>query len=146
MNKSIRKIAVILGAVAMAGALGACKQCDFHSDLSGKIKRHVAASLDKIGATEDQRTRINGGVDEIMADGKAIHEGNQGLKNKVVACLLLDTPNSAWLHATVDEKAKELTGFAHRTVDRLIRISAVLTPAQRAELQKRYESAHGDMK
>lgn len=146
MNKGIRKVTAILGVVAMVGALGACKRCGSHGGLSGKIKEHVTASLDKVGATGGQKASINSEVDQIVADGKAIHDGNQGLKNKVVACLLLDTPNSAWLHATVDEKAKELTGFAHRTVDRLIRISAVLTPAQRAELQKRYESAHGDMK
>ena len=34
--------------------------------------------------------------------------------------------------------------FSYRTVDRLIEISAVLAPEQRAELKKRFdESAHG---
>ncbi|KAA0894058.1 Spy/CpxP family protein refolding chaperone [Oryzomonas rubra] len=146
MNKGIKRIAAVLGAVAMAGAITACKQCGSHGDLSGKINGHVAASLDKIDATEEQKGKINAGVDQIVADGKEIYNSNQGLKNKMVGCLLLDIPNSAWLHATVDEKAKELTGFAHRTVDRLIAISAVLTPGQRAELKKRYESAHGEMK
>jgi len=146
MNKSIKRVTAIIGAVALAGAITACKQCGSHGDLSGKIKGHVAASLDKIDATEEQKGKINAGVDQIVADGKEIYNGNQGLKNKMVGCLLLDTPNSAWLHATVDEKAKELTGFAHRTVDRLIQISTVLTPGQRAELKKRYEAAHGEMK
>ncbi|QEM67761.1 hypothetical protein FO488_06065 [Geobacter sp. FeAm09] len=147
MNKGIKRVTAVLGAVALAGAITACKQCgSHHGDLSGKIKGHVAASLDKIDATEEQRGKINAGVDQVVADGQQLHKGNQGLANKVVACLLLDTPDRAWLHATVDEKAKEFTGFAHRTVDRLVEISAVLTPGQRAQLKKRYEAAHEEGK
>jgi hypothetical protein len=43
----------------------------------------------------------------------------------------------------VDEKAKEFTEFTHRTVDHLIEISAMLTPEQRSELKKGFDSAHG---
>jgi len=61
----------------------------------------------------------------------------------VTGCLLHDNPNREWLHKTVDEKSLEITGFAHRTIDHLIEISAMLTPEQRVKLKKEIESAHG---
>jgi Spy/CpxP family protein refolding chaperone len=146
MTKRMQTVAAILGVVLVGGSLTACKHHSMGSDHTKQIKEHLDASLKKVDATAEQRAKIGSVVDEISADGKQICAANQGLKAKVVGCLLLDTPNSTWLHATVDEKAKELTGFAHRTVDRLIRMSAVLSPEQRAELKKRFEHSHGEKK
>jgi Spy/CpxP family protein refolding chaperone len=143
MKKGMKAVAAILGIVLVGGTLGACKHHGSHGDHAEKIKEHIDASLKKIGATDEQRTKIGGVTNQIVTDGQQLCKNDPELKAKVVGCLLLDTPNREWLHTTVDEKAKELTGFAHRTVDRLIEISAMLTPEQRSELKKQYKSSHG---
>lgn len=127
--------------VLSLGTLAACK--GHHGHDPKKMKQHVESSLKKIGATEEQRAKIAVVTDRIFSEGSELHKNNQGLGKKIVACLLLDKPNKEWLHQTVDEKAKEFTAFAHRTVDNLLEASATLTPEQRAELNRRLQSAHG---
>jgi Spy/CpxP family protein refolding chaperone len=146
MNRKLKTVMAMLGTLIVAGSLTACKHHCMDGDHSEQIKKHVNASLKKVNATDEQKAKIDAVVDQISTDGKQICAANQGLKAKVVGCLLLDTPNSAWLHATVDEKAKELTAFAHRTVDHLIEASAVLSHQQRSDLKKGFESAHGEKK
>ncbi len=143
MKKGMKAVVAVLGVALVSGALTACKHHGSHGDLSGKLKEHVDVSLNKVGATDEQKAKIGGVTVQIITDGQQLCKNNQGLNAKFVGCLLQDTPNREWLHTTVDEKAKELTGFAHRTVDRLIEISTVLTPDQRSELNKKFETAHG---
>lgn len=143
MKKGMKTVAAILGVILVSGTVSACKHHGSHGDHAGKLKEHMSDSLEKVGASDQQKAKIGGVMDQIAADGQLQCKNSQGLKAKVVGSLLLDTPDREWLHSTVDEKAKEVTGFAHRTVDRLIEISAVLTPGQRAELKKGYESSHG---
>lgn len=146
MKKGMKAVAAVLGVALVSGALTACKHHGSDGDLSGKLKEHVNASLKKIGATDEQKVKIGVVTDQIVADGQQLRKKDQGLKAKVVGCLLQDNPDREWLHNTVDEKAREFTGFAHRTVDRLMEISAVLSPEQRSELKKKFESAHGEKK
>jgi len=144
MKKGMNAVAVILGIVLVGGTLGACKHHGSHGDHAEQIKEHIDASLKKIDATDEQRAKIGVVTNQIVTDGQLLCKNDPELKAKIIGCFLLDTPNREWLHTTVDEKAKELTGFAHRTVDRLIEISAVLTPGQRSELKKKFDSAHGE--
>lgn len=134
------KAAVACLAVVSLGALTACKAGHGHDPK--KLKSHLDSSLKKVGATGEQRAKIGTIADRIISDGSELHKKNGGLGRKVAGCLLLDQPDKQWLHQTVDEKAKELTQFAHRTVDRLIEINQTLTPEQRAQLKAGYEKAH----
>ena len=130
------KSVVAVVAVVSAGMLSACKHG--HSGCDPKmLKEHVDSKLKAIGATGDQRAKIGGITDGIVADLQELQQKNKGISQKFIGCLLLDKPDSQWLHATVDEKAQELAAFAHRTVDRLIDVSGNLTPEQRAEIRKR---------
>lgn len=140
MMTSFKAAAACLVVVSLS-ALTACKADHGHDPK--KLKSHIDKSLKKVGASEEQRAKIAVISDRIIADGGGLCKASQGLPKKFAACLLLDQPNKQWLHQTVDEKAKELTAFAHRTVDSLIEISGTLTPEQRAKLQAGYESAHG---
>lgn len=141
MKKGFKAIAAVM-AVASLGALAACKHGHQGHDPK-ELKGHIESTLKKVGTTEEQQAKIGTITDRIIADCGEIHKNSQGLRQKFVACLLLDNPDREWLHKTVDEKAKEFTAFAHRTVDSLIEISGSLTPEQRAELKKRFEAAHG---
>lgn len=140
MKKMLK--AVVAGmAILSVGALAACKPHSGHD--AKKLKEHVEASLKKVGATDEQLVKIGAVTDKIIADGSDLCKNSQGLGKKFAGCLLLDKPNKEWLHQTVDEKAKEMTAFAHRTVDNLIEISGMLTGEQRAKLLTSYDAAHG---
>lgn len=144
MKKNMKAVSAVIGVVLLSGMMVACKPHGSHRDHGKKVKEHVDASLKKVGATGEQRAKIGVITDQMVADGQQVAASNKGVSAKVAGCLLLDEPNRGWLHKTVDEKALEFTGFAHRTVDRLIEISAMLTPEQRAKLKKVLESAHGE--
>lgn len=143
MKSGMKVVAAILTVVLASGTLAACKCHVSHDDYAKKVKEHFDASLKKVGATGEQKAKIDGVRDQIVSDGQQVYSNNKGLTGRVVGCLLLDTPNRQWLHNTVDETAKEFTEFAHRTIDRLIEISAMLTPEQRSELKKGFDSVHG---
>lgn len=127
---------VAIVAVVSVGMLSACKH-GHHGCDPQMLKEHVDAKLKAIGASGEQRAKIGGITDGIVADLQELKQKNKGISQKFIGCLLLDKPNSQWLHAMVDEKAQELVAFAHRTVDRLIDVSGNLTPEQRAELRQR---------
>lgn len=140
MKRGWKAVVAVL-AVASVGTLAACKSGG-HGCNPQQLKRHVDAKLKAVGATAEQRKTIGVIADGIIADGEEVKSRNKGLCQKFLGCLLLDQPNADWLHHTVDEKAREFTAFAHRTVDSLIKISSNLTPEQRAQLQKRIEAGH----
>ena len=143
MRTSLKVVVAGMAAVVSLGMLSGCKGHHGHGHDPEKLKEHVDSCLKKVGATQEQRQKIAGITDRIIADGSEICKNNKGLGKKFADCLLLDKPNKEWLHQTVNEKAKELTAFAHRTVDSLIEVSGNLTSEQRAQLKEKCEKAHG---
>lgn len=109
---------------------------------------HEVSFVEHLGQVVDgylvQRAKIGGVTDQIVADGQQLSKSHKEVAANVADCLLLDHPNREWLHKTLDEKSLEVTGFAHRTIDHLIEISAMLTSEQRVGLKKRIDSAHGE--
>lgn len=144
MKPVMKAAATIFGVVILSGAVSACKHHGSSGNHAEKAKEHMSATLKKIGASEEQQTKINGVMDVIVADGRTLRSDNRELKGKIADSLLQDAPDRAWLHSTVDEKAKEFTAFAHRTIDRLVEISAMLTPQQRTALKEKLAAHHGN--
>lgn len=142
MKKGMKTAAAILGVVLVTG-VSACKHGGSHGGHAAKLKEHVNDSLKKVGASDEQKVKINGVMDQIAADGRLLRTSSRGVKTEFVGRILQDAPDREWLHTTVDEKGRELTAFAHRTIDRLIEISAVLTPGQRSELKNSFQASHG---
>lgn len=142
MKKTMKAVGAIAGVVLLGAVLGACRPHGSHDDHVKQLREHFDASLKKVGATDEQRAKIGGVTDQIVADGQQLSKSHKDVAAKVAGCLLLDNPNREWLHKTVDEKSLEVTGFAHRTIDHLIEISAMLTSEQRVKLKEKIESAH----
>lgn len=147
MNKSYKRIVAVLAAVLVTSILAACHHGHRdHGNTKGFaifMEKSVAHVLSSINVTDEQREQIDRLTGELVEDAKQVRSGHEADRDNIVACLLLDKPNSDWLHGKVDEKAKAWTEFSHRSVDRLIEISAVLSPEQRQELKERFASAHG---
>jgi len=149
MKKPFKISSAIIAVVLAGGLLTACHHHRYggHGDperMAEKLEKHLDHVFDKVDATPQQRENIRLISAQIVADAKQLRSQGVEDQGKIVACLLLDEPDRQWLHGLADQKTKEMNEFVHRTVDRLIEISAVLTPEQRAELKKRFESAHGD--
>lgn len=144
MKKQMKAVGAVVGVILLGGALGACRPHGSHGGHGKQLREHFDASLKKVGTTKEQMAKINGVTDQIVADGRQVSKSNKGVAAKVAGGLLLDNPDRQGLHKAVDDKAQEFAGFAHRTVDRLIEISAMLTSEQRAKLKKGLESAHGE--
>lgn len=148
MKRRFKILTAVLAVALASTVLVAChhQQYSGHGDperMGKKLEKHIAKILNKIDATEEQKSKINLLTGQIIDDAKQLRKQGAGEHDSVVAALLSDHPDSESLHRQVDDKSKVLTEFGHRTVDRLIAINSVLTPEQRTELQKRFASAHG---
>jgi len=133
------KIALVTATIALGG-LAACSHD--HKQFDEKmVKKHVISKLEEINATEEQKAKICPLVEGIIGDCRDLLQRNKGLLRKVAGCLLLEKPDAAWLHKTVDEKTQEAAAFLHRSVDSFIEISGALNGEQRAKLQKKVETA-----
>lgn len=142
----MKKFALLIAAALVCTSLVACKHfSNPHGNperMVQMVEKHLDKVLDSIDVTTEQRKTIDLITEQIIADAKQVRSQHAEDRGKVVACLLLDEPDSVWLHAKVDEKSKVWTEFSHRSIDRFMEISAVLTPEQRAKLQEKFDSAH----
>lgn len=148
MRKAFKPITAIVAVLLAAGMLTACHHHRHggHHDpekMAKRLELHLDHVLDQVDATPQQRDNIRLISAQIAEDARQFRSKGEEGHGKIVAGLLLDVPDRQWLHGQVDQKTREMNEFAHRTVDRLIEISAVLTPEQRVELKKRFDSAHG---
>jgi Spy/CpxP family protein refolding chaperone len=101
------------------------------------ITSHVEDTLDDLGATPEQRTRILAIKDRLVARGKALHQGQSGLRQEIVAQWDSASPDTARIDAIIDERADAMKGFAHDVAGALAEVHGVLTPEQRAKLSKK---------
>lgn len=147
MKKAFKPLTAIVTLVLVGGLLTACHhQHRGHGDPEKMVERlegHLEHVLDKVDATPQQRDQILLISTQIAEDVKQLHRNGAGKHGEILANLLSDTPDKQQLHSLVDQKTIEMNEFTHRTLDRLIEISAVLTPEQRLDLKTRFESAHG---
>jgi len=149
MKNIFKPILVIGAAIFVGGLLTACNyhRCGGHHDpekIAKRFEKHLTHVFDRIDTTPEQTGAIRLISAQIVADAKQLHASGMEDQEKIVACLLLDEPDREWLHDQVNQKTREMNEFTHRTVDRLIKISEILTPEQRMELKKRFDSAHGN--
>jgi Spy/CpxP family protein refolding chaperone len=98
------------------------------------VDAHVGEVLDELNATPDQRERVNRIKDRILAEGKALHSGSQGLHQELMGLLQQDQPDAARLHELVDSRAAAFRAFGHKLADGVLELHGVLTPEQRQQL------------
>ena len=147
MKKHLKGTTLIAVGLLVCFSLVACKHfSNAHHDPAkfvNMVETHIDNVLDSVDVTEEQREKINLITEQIIADVEEVYGNQLEDREKIVACILLDEPDRDWLHTQVEKRSKKWTEFSHRSVDRLIEISAVLTAEQRSELMARYNKAHG---
>ncbi len=138
---------VALAAVLAVVALGAAG-CGHHghprdpAQVAAFVNKRVDDLLDDVDATPDQRTKIHGIADRMLAEAQQAHADHDQVHATLLAEWKADVPDKAKLHALVDARADALRKLAHDAVDAGVEAHDVLTPAQREKLAKKAERWH----
>jgi Spy/CpxP family protein refolding chaperone len=138
---------LVLGFVALTGFRGGCGS---HGHGHGRDPAQLAAfvtdrvddALDDVDATPEQRARIHEIKDRLLAAGQAARGDRKAMHDAVVGEWRASAPDAAKLHALVDERAEAMKAFAHQAVDAAVEAHAVLTPEQRAKIDRKIERWH----
>ena len=111
-------------------------------ELAAFLEKRFNKVLSKLGTTEEQDEKIAAITRRITEDALETHKQFKEDHGRSMIELLSDNPEVQALHDKVDQRSLAITGFIHRTLDRLLEINAILTPEQRIKLKERMEKAH----
>lgn len=146
-NRWNRRLLIVFGVTALAAAaVAGCREHGLggHPNperMHQMITWKVDDALDKLDATDDQRTRIHALKDRVLTRGHELHEAARPLKDGFVEEWMKESPNPQTLHGVADQWIDQIRGFAHEVVDALIELHDVLTPAQRAQVAEHVREA-----
>lgn len=133
-----------LAAVIALGGFGRCGGPDRHdpAQMAAFVTDRVDDMLDDLNATDAQRQQVHAIKDRLLAQGMEMHKDAEPLHGEVKAQWESATPDRARLHALVDQRFDAMRAFAHQAVDAGIEVHDILTPEQRAKLEKKVERMH----
>ncbi len=136
-------LAGLAAVIALAG-FGRCGGPDRHdpAQMAAFVTDQVDDVLDDLNATDAQRQQIHAIKDRLLAQGMELHKDGEPLHGEVKAQWESATPDRARLHALVDQRFDAMRAFAHQAVDAGIEVHDILTPEQRAKLEKKAERMH----
>ncbi|HUK66803.1 MAG TPA: Spy/CpxP family protein refolding chaperone [Anaeromyxobacteraceae bacterium] len=95
--------------------------------------------LDDVRATDAQRQKVHALRDRLVADGRALHEGQLEARRDLVAQWKSDAPDQAKVLAIVDARADALKRMADEVAHALLDLHEILTPAQRALITRKLD-------
>jgi protein CpxP len=135
------KKSILFGVFAVAGIalLAGCHGRRGHGDPSRMVTGQVEDLLDDVKATDQQRTQILAIEQKLLAEGKGFHDQLQTGHQELFAQLKADQPDSAKVHALIDTQIDALRAFAHQAADGVLQAESVLTPEQRAQINRKIE-------
>ncbi len=137
---------VLAGAVAVIAlaGFGRCGGPNPHdpAQRAAFVSDRVDDMLDDLNATDTQRQQIHAIKDRLLAQAAELHQEGEPLHGEILAQWQSATPDRTRLHALVDQRADAMRAFAHQAVDAAIEVHDILTPEQRAKLEKKMERMH----
>ena len=136
-------LAGLAAVIALAG-FGRCGGPDRHdpAQMAAFVTDRVDDMLDDLNATDAQRQQVHAIKDRLLAQGMEMHKDAEPLHGEVKSQWESATPDRARLHALVDQRSDAMRAFAHQAVDAGIEIHDILTPEQRAKLERKVERMH----
>lgn len=90
--------------------------------------------LDKIEAAPTQRDRVHALKDEMLAKVGAMHQECQANHALFLGEFKKERPDTARVHALIDQAAAKKVAFAHEVADAVLKLHDILTPSQRDKL------------
>jgi Spy/CpxP family protein refolding chaperone len=143
MNRILIALAGAAGLIALAG-FGRCGHPNPHdpAQVSAFVTDRVDDALDDLNATDAQRQQVHAVANRLLAKGLELRKDGEPVHAEVLAQWQSTTPDRARLHALVDQRIDALRAFAHEAVDAGIEVHGILTPEQRARVEKKVERMH----
>lgn len=92
--------------------------------------------MDDLDGTPDQRKAVHLMKDELLKDGRVLHEDQQKAREELVAQWDSPKMDGARVHAVVDERVDAMRRFAHTVADKVLELHTILTPEQRAKVSE----------
>jgi len=143
---TIAAIAASIVAVAIGTMAFAHSAAGHHGPMAGRSTEdhleHVQAMLTKIGASDAQKTQIEGILKGALDDMKALHEGHSATFAQFHELISAPSIDRARLEALRAEQIKKLDEATKRLVSAITDAAEVLSPDQRAALAKEIEAHH----
>lgn len=134
-------IAIAGGAIAYAHSGGG-----HHGPMNGNSQRHLEhmqAMLTKIGASDAQKSQIEGILKPAFAEMKAAHESHSAAFKQFHEAITAPSIDRARLESLRADQIKSLDAASARLVTAISDAAEVLTPEQRGALAKQIEVHHG---
>ena len=133
MNRT-QKIAAAIGAVVI-GASGMVMANTGHAwKKGGGMEAKIAAALDAVNATPEQRAVIQAAQQDLKAQLKASRQANKGERGQMAQLFAADRLDTAALQAMVDKQAEARKAAFAAILPDLVKMHDALTPAQRQTL------------
>lgn len=133
----------LAGLAVLGGFAGGCGHRPRDpAEVAAFVKDRVDDALDDVSATDAQRSQIQAIADRLLASGQAMHQDGQPLHAELLSQWQSPNPDRARLHSMVDQRIDAMRAFAHQAVDAGIEVHGVLTPEQRAKLEKKAQRLH----
>jgi periplasmic protein CpxP/Spy len=147
-RRRISLIAIAASLVAIAG--GALAFAHSGGDHHGPMARrsaeshleHVQAMLTKVGATDAQKSQIEGILKPAFADMKAAHESHAAAFKQFHEAMMAQSIDRARLETLRADQIRSLDEASKRLVTAISDAAEVLSADQRAAIAKQIEAHH----
>lgn len=106
------------------------------------MSKRIDRMLDQIKATDAQRAQINQIKDQMFQEGTALRQAQADLKKELMAQWESPQVDAAKVHALVDQRTEAFRAMAQKAADAAIQVHDLLTPEQRAQVQKELSEHH----
>ena len=107
--------------------------------LEAKVTKHTNKMLDEAEATDDQRIRVHGIKDRLLADFLAMGKEKRAVHDEIRAAWKSDRLDTERLHGLVDGKSDSMKDFGHKVVEAVAELHEVFTPEQRDKISQLIE-------
>jgi protein CpxP len=147
-RRRVGLIAVAASIVAIAGRALAFAHSGggHHGPMSGRSAEdhleHIQAILTKVGATDAQKSQIEGILKPALDDLKAVRESHSATFQQFHEAMMASSIDRARLETLRAEQIKSFDTASKRLVTAISDAAEVLSPEQRAAFAKQIEAHH----
>ena len=124
----------VIAVQAQDGAMSGMMAGEGHGPMHGMMMAHIQQMLDKVGATAEQKSRIEAILRDGFASMTAAHAGMHTTHARLHQLLTAPVIDRQALEALRASQIASLDQASRKMVDAMADAAEVLTPAQRAKL------------
>lgn len=130
---------LLLGGFAARGG-SPCARGGFSEERAEKFATFMVEDLlDEVDATDTQRTQILAVKDRMLGEALSLHQAKKATHDTLMEEWDAETPDSAKIHALIDQRIDDLRKTAHKAADAMVEVHGVLTPEQRDIVAEMHE-------